>query len=144
MAWWVRLIVTLVLAPLLWRAVGIYVESQQGGGVGELLQRSVALLGKVYLVDTLPAAGLLAIILPVDLLFRKLRLDLLVVGAAPLIACAVPFALARLWPAGVEAPGLAGLAVTYGLTWGLTIREPATSKGVETRGKAGDAAEEKS
>ena len=139
MAWWVRLIVTLVLAPLLWRTDWIYIDSQQGGVFADLLRQSVPLLGKLYLAYTLPAAAvLLAIILPVDLLLRKLGLDLLVVGAAPLIACAVPFVLATVLPgaASTGATGLVGLAFAYGVTWGLTIREPATSKGVEMHVKA--------
>ncbi len=139
MAWWVRLILTLVLAPLLWRVVGVYVESQQGGVATDLLARSVPLLGKLYLVDTLPAATLLlAILLPLDLLLRRLGLDLLVIAVAPLAACAVALVLATVLPdvAGFEGSGLLGLAFAYGLTWALTIREPATAKGVETHAKA--------
>ena len=140
MAWWVRLIVTLVLAPLLWRVVGVYVDSQQGGALPDLLRQSATLLGEVYLVYSLPAAAvLLAIMLPVDLLLRRLRLDLLVVLVAPLIACAVPLILRAVVPATAraDASGLLGLAFAYGLTWALTIREPATSKGVETHAKDG-------
>ncbi len=146
MAWWVRLIVTLVLAPLLWRTVGLYIDSQQGDAVADLLRQSVPLLGKVYLAYTLPvAAVLLAIILPVDLLLRKLGLDLLVVGVAPLVACAVPLVVDRVLhgPAGTGVTGLVGLAFAYGLVWGLTIREPATSKGVEIHAKDDAVAEER-
>lgn len=138
MAWWVRLILTLVLAPLLWRAVGVYVDSQQGGAATDLLARSVPLLGKLYLTYTLPAAVvLLAILLPLDVLLRKLGLDLLVIGVAPLVACAVPLLLGKALPemAG-EVSGLLGLAFAYGVTWALTIREPAKAKGVEMHAKA--------
>ena len=139
MAWWVRLILTLALAPLLWRVVDIYVESQQGGVATDLLARSVPLLGKLYLTYTVPAAAvLLAILLPLDLLLRRLGLDLLVIGVAPLVACAVPLLLAKALPeaAGSGVSGLLGLAFAYGMTWALTIREPTTAKGVEMHAKA--------
>ena len=139
MAWWVRLILTLALAPLLWRVVGVYVESQQGGVATDLLARSVPLLGKLYLTYTVPAAAvLLAILLPLDLLLRRLGLDLLVIGVAPLVACAVPLLLAKALPDAARngVSGLLGLAFAYGITWALTIREPATAKGVETHAKA--------
>ncbi len=139
MAWWVRLLLTLVLAPLLWRTVGVYVESQQEGTLTDLLAQSGPLLGKLYLTYTLPAAAvLLAILLPLDLLLRRFGLDLLMIGIAPLVACALPLLLEKSLPAmvGDESSGLLGLAFAYGLTWALTIREPATSKGVETHAKA--------
>ena len=139
MAWWVRLILTLVLAPLLWRTVGVYVESQQGGVATDLLAASVPLLGKLYLVDTLPAAAvLLAILLPLDLLLRRLGLDLLVIAVAPLVACSVALVVMRALPDGTgpEGVGPVGLAFAYGATWALTIREPAGEKGVETHAKA--------
>ena len=146
MAWWVRLIVTLVLAPLLWRIAGVYVESQQGGVPADLLVQSVPLLGKLYLTYTLPAtAVLLAILLPLGRMFRKLGLDLLMVAVAPLVACAAPLLLGKVLPevAGTGVSGLLGLAFAYGLTWALTIREPATSKGVETHAKDGAVADER-
>ena len=84
------------------------------------------------------AAVLLAVLLPLDLLLRRLRLDLLVVGVAPLAACAVPLLLKWALPGMADevSGGLLGLAFSYGATWALTIREPATSKGVETRARA--------
>ena len=141
MAWWVRLLVTLVVAPLLWRAVGVYIGSQQGGVAADLLWQSAPLLGKLYLTYTLPAAAVLvAIMMPLDLLLRRFGLDLLVVGVAPLVACAVALLLARALDgaAGGEVSGLVGLAFSYGVTWALTIREPATSKGVQVEGLAAD------
>ncbi len=133
MKWWVRLIVTLVLAPLLWRVVGVYVETQQGGVLPDLAAQSGVVLGKIYLAYTLPAAALVAaLLLPADLLLRRLGLDLLIVGVAPLLACAAPLVVERLvgGASAAQGTGLLGLAFAYGATWALTIREPARGKGV--------------
>ena len=133
MTWWARLILTLVLAPILWRAVGGYIETQQGADWAGVLTGSALVLGKVYLAYTIPAAvALLVLLLPADMLLRRLGLDLLIVVVAPLLACAAPIVLERVSgraPTGQDA-GLLGLAFAYGITWALTIREPARDKGV--------------
>ena len=136
MAWWARLILTLVLAPLLWRLVGFYVETQEGAAWGDVLAESGAVLGKVYLACTLPAATLLLVVLaPADLMLRRLGLDLLIVVIAPALACAVPILLERLIGAAspAQGSGYLGLAFAYGATWALTVREPSRAKGVVRR-----------
>ena len=133
MAWWTRLILTLVLAPILWRLVDLYIETQQGGVLADLLVQSGPVLGKVYLAYTLPAAALLLVLLlPADLLLRRLGLDLLIVAVGPLLACAAPIVVERLIGRGspAQGAGLLGLAFAYGATWALTIREPSRDKGV--------------
>ena len=136
MAWWARLILTLVLAPILWRIVGGYIETQQGADWTGVLTGSGVVLAKIYLAYTIPAAAaVLVLLLPIDLLLRRLGLDLLVVFVAPLLTCALPIVLERV---GGRVPdqgaGLLGLAFAYGLTWALTIREPARDKGVVRAG----------
>ena len=126
MRWWVRLIVTLILAPLLWRLGVAYLASEQGTTWNDLAQQSGNVLASVYLTFTLPALVLCAILLVADLILHWLGLDLLSVIVSPLLAW--PVAAAMLYLAqgsGVQAHGGAILlAVVYGLVWGLTIREP--------------------
>ena len=127
MRWWLRVVLTLVLAPLLWRFADAYILNQQGTSWSDLAEQSIPLLGKVYVTFTLPAlvlcGGLLALS---DLILHRLGLDLLTVIVSPLLAGAVALAIFDLvHDARLEAAqGATVLAVTYGLVWGLTIREP--------------------
>lgn len=128
MRWWHRLLVTLILAPLLWRLGVCYIASQQGSSWADLAQQSVGVLGEVYLVFTLPALVLCLVLLACDGLLHALRLDLMTVLVSPLVAFGIAEAVITLVPeAHVEAAAAQGalsLAVFYGLVWGLTIREP--------------------
>ncbi len=127
MRWWIRLIITLVLAPILWRLVEGYLQANAGGDLSDLLRGSVTMLGKIYIAYTLPALAVIVVLLiPADLVLRRLGLAILIVGLAPLLACLVPIVLAR-FGIGREGVGLVGLAFVYGLVWGLTIREPAAA-----------------
>ena len=127
MAWWIRLIVTLVLAPLLWRLVTAYVASVQGSDPMDLVKSSGPILLGIYIGYTLPAAAMVAAVLtPVGYGLRRIGADLLIVGVAPLLACLTLIVLALVVkdPRIEAATGLLGLAFAYGLVWGLTIREP--------------------
>ena len=124
MRWWLRLILTLVLAPILWRIVAGYIEANAGGNPSNIVSASTLILGKIYIAYTLPALAVIVVLLiPADFVLHRLDLDILIVGVAPLLACAVPLVLAR-FGIGQGNAGLLGLAFTYGLTWGLTVREP--------------------
>ena len=124
MRWWLRLIVTLVLAPILWRIVAGYIEANGGGNPSNIVSASTLILGKIYIAYTLPALAVIVVLLiPADFILHRLDLDILIVGVAPLLACAVPLVLAR-FGIGQGNAGLLGLAFAYGLTWGLTVREP--------------------
>lgn len=125
MRWWLRLIITLVLAPILWRIVEAYLQADAGGDPVDLLRGSAAMLGRIYVAYTLPALAIVVVLLiPVDLILRRIGLDILIVGIAPLLACLVPVVLAG-FGIGQDSVGVLGLAFAYGLVWGLTIREPA-------------------
>ena len=127
MRWWRRVMLTLVLAPLLWRLVSAYLASQVGTSWSDLAQQSVPLLGKVYLTFTLPAAILCGGILALtDLILHRLGLDLLTVVVSPLLSFAIAFGIVALVrePHVQAAEGAVVLAIVYGLVWGLTIREP--------------------
>ena len=83
------------------------------------------MLGRIYVAYTLPALAIVVVLLiPVDLILRRIGLDILIVGIAPLLACLVPVVLAG-FGIGQDSVGVLGLAFAYGLVWGLTIREPA-------------------
>lgn len=126
MSWWLRFIVTLVLAPILWWAVTLYVGMRQGQDVSDWAPLFAA-LGEVYKLYTLPALVLLAFVLfPVDLLLRVLGIGLLSVVVSPLVAWLVALlVLTFVHDPRVQSAGDAvGLAVSYGLVWGLTTREP--------------------
>ena len=88
MRWWIRLIITLVLAPILWRLVEGYLQANAGGDLSDLLRGSVTMLGKIYIAYTLPALAVIVVLLiPADLVLRRLGLGILIVGLAPLLAC---------------------------------------------------------
>ena len=132
MRWWVRLIITLALAPILWQIVEGYLQANAGGNPADLLRGSAALLGKIYIAYTLPALAIVvALLMPADLVLRRLGLAILIVGVAPLLACLVPVVLGR-FGVGQDNAGIIGLAFAYGLVWGLTIREPAPNAMVLT------------
>ncbi len=127
MRWWLRVVLTLTLAPLLWRLGGVYVANQLGTSWSDLAQQSIPLLDKVYLTFTLPAFALCGGILAVaDIVLRRLGLDLMTVVVSPLLAFAVALAIVDLVkdPRVQSARGAIVLAVVYGAMWGLTIREP--------------------
>jgi len=121
--WWLRIVVTLCLAPLLWQLTRLYIASAQGG----LPALPEVLLGtlRIYLLYTLPALAMIAVLLlPADRLLAHLGANLLIVIVAPVLAGLVPVLLStvidspRLHVAGLEA-----LALIYGLVFGLTVRE---------------------
>ena len=127
MRWWLRVLLTLVLAPPLWRLGSAYLASQLGTSWSDLAQQSVPLLGKVYMTFTLPALVLCGGILALaDIILHRLGLDLLTVIISPLLAFAVVLGIVGLVkePHVQSANGAIVLAIVYGLVWGLTIREP--------------------
>ncbi len=127
MRWWVRLVVTLILAPLLWRLGVAYLASEQGATWSELAQKSGGVLVSVYLIFTIPGLILCGMVLTVsDWVLHKLGLDLLTVLASPLLAWVIAAAVLRFVPDSrvQAAQGAVVLSVIYGLVWGLTIREP--------------------
>ena len=121
---WQRLVLTLVLAPLLWRLVAIYLANQGGEPAADLWQATPALLGKVYLVETIPAFLLLLVLVAMEWGLVRLGLDLLIFVVAPLVAAAIAFGVTSLVHDPRIPEGLLGLFVAYGLVWGLSIREP--------------------
>ena len=125
MRWWQRLLVTLILAPLLWRLGNCYIASQQGSTWHDLGLQSVDVLLAVFITFTVPALLLCAILIASDWLLHKLGLDLMTVLVSPLIAFGIAEAVLHLvTDPRVRALGDAvSLAVFYGLVWGLTIRE---------------------
>lgn len=140
MRWWLRLIVTLVLTPLLWQLTRNYLAWHEGMGWGDLLQQTPTVLAGIYMVLTLPALVLCGIVLTAsDALLRRLGVDLLTVIVSPLLAWGI--AAASAWAFGRFAPGpyapvAAGavpMLAVYGLVWGLTIREPRERRTVDPR-----------
>ena len=137
MRWWLRVVLTLVLAPLLWRLGSAYLENQLGASWSDIAQQSIPVLGKVYMAFTLPAfvlcGGLLAL---VDIILHRLGLDLLTVIVSPLLAFAVTLGIIDVVqePHVQAAHGAIVLAVVYGLVWGLTIREPRVRRSLRARG----------
>ncbi len=123
---WLRVVVTLVLAPLIWQAAAIYLGANQGGDPGDLATKSLLLLPSLYLTYTLPALAIVALLLvPLDRLLALVGADLLVVGAAPIVAMLVPTLLGFvIHDPRLHAAGIATLAFVYGLVFGLTVREP--------------------
>ena len=121
---WLRVVVTLVLAPLIWQAVEIYLGANQGGDPSDLAASSLRMLGTTYLIYSLPALAIIVVLLvPIDRLLALIGADLLVVAVAPLVAGLVPLVLAHVDPR-LDAAGIGALAVLYGLVFGLTVREP--------------------
>ena len=126
MRWWHRLLVTLILAPLLWRLGVCYIASQQGSTWPDLAQQSLGVLLVAFLTFTLPALALCFVLLASDRLLHALGLDLMTVLVSPLIAFGIAWAVLHFVrePHVQAAEGALSLAVFYGLVWGLTIREP--------------------
>ena len=133
MRWWQRLIITLILAPLLWRLGICYIASQQGSTWAELAQQSVDVMLAVFITFTLPALALCAVLLASDWLLHRLGLDLMTVLVSPLVAFGIASAVLRFVrePHVQAAHGAVSLAVFYGLVWGLTIRERRRVRSVE-------------
>ncbi len=125
MRWWQRLLVTLILAPLLWRLGVCYIASQQGSTWAELAQQSVGVLLSIFILFTVPALLLCGLLLLSDQALHRLGLDLMTVLVSPLIAFGIAEAVLHLVtdPRVQAAQGAVSLAVFYGLIWGLTIRE---------------------
>lgn len=130
MRWWLRLVLTLVLAPVVWRLAALYLETAQGGDAMDLSVQSGDILLRVYLTYTLPAAALIVLLLtPAEFVLRRLGADLLIVGVAPALAWLVPIVLSHfIRDPRLDAEAVKGLAFIYGLVWGLTIREPRTRR----------------
>ena len=123
---WLRVLVALVLAPLLWQVGAIYLGANQGGDPADLATKALHLLPEIYLTYTLPALAILALLLvPLDRLLALIGGDLLIVAVAPLVAALVPALLSRVvHNPRLDAAGIGWLAVVYGLVFGLTVREP--------------------
>ena len=122
MRWWLRILVTLVLAPILWQLAAVYVGSAQGGALDALITAATTTLPKTYLIYTLPALAVIVIVLlPADRLLALVGADLLVVVVAPLVLSGA------IHDPRLDAAGLRGLAFAYGLVFGLTVREPRTT-----------------
>ena len=86
MRWWLRILVTLVLAPILWQLATSYLGSTQGGSPDALAQAALASLPKIYLIYTLPALAVVVLCLVADRILARLGLDLLIVAVAPAVA----------------------------------------------------------
>ena len=126
---WLRVLVTLVLAPLLWQAAAVYLGANQGGDPAVMATKSLHLLPSLYLTYTLPALAVVALVLvPVDRLLALIGADLLVVAVAPVVAALVPALLSHIvHNSRLDAAGIGTLALMYGLVFGLTVREPRRS-----------------
>ncbi len=126
MRWWLRLVLTLVFGPPVWWILTGYVATQEGSTLGQWWQNAPKVLAEIYVLYTLPALLLCAILLGIDRLLKFGSLDLFTVLVSPLAA----FGLAWTAVHFIDEPhvGAAGaslpLFVCYGLVWGLTIREP--------------------
>ena len=130
MRWWLRLVVTLILSPLLWRLAVAYLSAQQGAAWDDLARQSPAMLASLYITFTVPALVLCGVILTAsDFVLRRLGLALLTVLVSPLLTCGVAVLIVDLVrePHVQAAKGAMSLFITYGLVWGLTIREPPIS-----------------
>ena len=123
MRWWLRVLVPLILAPLVWQMAGVYLGTTQGGTPDAMLAAATKTLPKIYLVYTLPALALLLLLLMADRLLALLGLDLLIVAVAPLVAVLVLLVASR-FVADPRLDALYYLAFAYGLVFGLTVREP--------------------
>ena len=123
---WLRFLVTLVLGPPVWWILTGYLATQQGSTLAQWFQAMPKVLAEVYLIYTLPALLLCAILLGMDRLLKLLSLDLFTVLASPVVAYALAWAAIKFIPEQhVQAAGsLLPLFACYGLIWGLTIREP--------------------
>ncbi len=131
MRWWWRIVVTLVLAPIVWLLAAIYLGTTTGGTADALAKASLASLPKLYLIYNLPALAVIALVLlPVDRLLTSIGADLLIVAVAPILAYLVPVVLSLvIHDPRLDATAIHGLAFTYGLVFGLTIREPRWTTG---------------
>ena len=125
---WHRLLLTLILAPILWRLLAIYLANQGGEPASDLWLASPALLGKVDLVTTIPALVLLSILMAVEWVLKAIGLDLLIAAIAPILAAAFAIGVTSLVHDPRIPEGLLGLFVVHGLVWGLSIREPLGSR----------------
>ena len=123
MRWWLRILVSLILAPILWQLAGIYLGTTQGGTPDAMVAAAYRTLPKLYLVYTLPAVALLLLLLLADRLLALAGLDLLIVAVAPLLAVLVLLVASR-FIADPRLDALYYLAFAYGLVFGLTVREP--------------------
>ena len=123
---WLRGMLTLGLGPPLWWSGVGYVATQQNTTLMQWLEATPKVLPGVYLVYTLPALLLCAILFLLDWLLRRLSLDLFGVIVSPLVAYALAWAAVHFIPEShVHAAGSAlPLFACYGLVWGLTLREP--------------------
>ena len=121
---WHRLVLTLVLAPILWRLGAIYIATQGGEPAADLWRASPALLGKVSLVATIPALVLLLILVATEWVLKRLGVDLFIAALAPMLAAAAAVGVTSLVHDPRVPEGSVGLFVAYGLVWGLGIREP--------------------
>ena len=126
MRWWLRFVLTLVFGPPLWWIVTGYAATQQGATFEQWYQDMFKVLPEVYLLYTLPALLLCAILLGLDRLLKLASLDLFTVLVSPVLAFGLAWAAVTFVPEPhVKAAGAAlPLFAFYGLVWGLTIREP--------------------
>ncbi len=126
MRWWLRGLLTLALGPVAWWIGTGYVATQQGATLAQWGGDIPKVLPGVYLVYTLPAVLLCAVLLGVDRLLKLLSLDLFTVLLSPVLAYLLAWLAVRFVPEPhVQAAGAAlPLFAAYGLVWGLTVREP--------------------
>ncbi len=126
MRWWLRFVLTLLMGPLVWWIASGYLATQQGSTFMQWLQATPKVLPAVYLVYTLPALLLCAILYAVDRLLKLASLDFITVIVSPVLAYGLAWAAVHYIPEQhVQAAGSSlPLLVCYGLVWGLTIREP--------------------
>ncbi len=126
MQWWLRFVLTLVLGPPAWWIASGYVATQQGTTFMQWLQATPKVLPEVYLVYSLPALLLCAILYAVDRLLKLASLDFFTVIVSPLLAYGLAYAAMHTIPEPhvQAARSSLPLFVCYGLVWGLTIREP--------------------
>ena len=126
MRWWLRFVLTLLLGPLVWWIASGYVATQQGSTFTQWMQAIPKVLPEVYLVYTLPALLLCAILFAVDRLWKVASLDFVTVIISPVLAYGLAWAAVHFIPEQhVQAAGSSlPLFLCFGLVWGLTIREP--------------------
>lgn len=142
MRWWMRLVITLVLAPLLWWLGVAYLLTQQGAAWSDVFAQIVPVLESVYIVFTLPALVVCGVALTAsDMILSRLGIALLTVVVSPLLAGFIAAAVRHLVyePHVQSATGAVPLAIIYGLIWGLTIREPRNRRPVPRRTADGKA-----
>lgn len=128
MRWLFRPVTTLLLGPIVFELVRLYLQATTQGTAD--MQTAVRQVGQIYAAFTFPALILiLAILLPVDLVLRRTGFGLATVLVSPILAIAAVSLLRDVVnEPHIQAWSSLSLAAAYGLVWGLTIRDPSTVK----------------